>query len=32
MDGYFDFASCPDDRLRLGRRVAAGERATESTA
>lgn len=32
MDGYFDFASCPDDRLRLGRRVAAGGRQTESTA
>ena len=26
MDGYIDFASCPDDRLRLGWRVAAGER------
>ena len=32
MDGYIDFASCPDDRLRLGWRVAAGERETESTA
>ena len=32
MDGYIDFASCPDDRLRLGWRVAAGERQTESTA
>ena len=32
MDGYIDFASFPDDRLRPGWRVGAGERETESTA
>jgi hypothetical protein len=32
MDGYICFASGPDDRLRLGWRVAAGEGETESSA